>query len=162
MCTQRDWLVFTERNSFNNLFWTCFVVSWHFGGHLVSIDAVWCNLVVVWTDEQFIELPLFEYLWNVSFDSYLLHTPVLELPNFVRQGCGCICFAWRQRFISVFCKRKTTWLLTIWSSSLQHCISGKSVCIKIPCKLRIKRSRGLIMRFGWFCKSSQLKILSAN
>lgn len=30
--------------------------------------------------------------------------------------------------------------------------------MKISCKLRIKRPRGLIIRFGWFCKSFQLKI----
>lgn len=46
---------------------------------------------------------------------------------------------------------------SLLSSNLQYCISSKSVCMKI-CKLRIKRPRGLIIRYGCFCKSFHLKI----
>lgn len=147
MCTQRDWLVFTERNSFYILFRTCC----SFLAFLGAFCQYFCSAVqpcgcVDWTSS----------CSSHSFSTCKVFPVVVPTAHWLLSSCRVMCCVWRHRYIFMFGKKESHLICRIFSN-LQYCISSTSVCMKIPCKLRIKRPRGGFKIFGWFCKSFQLK-----
>lgn len=153
MCTQRDWLVFTERNSFYILLRTCC----SFLAFLGAFCQYFCSAVQ----------PCGCVDWTSSCSSHYFSTckvfpVVVPTAHWLLSSCRVVCCVWIHRYMFMFCKKETHSICRI-CSNLQYWISSTSVCMKMPCKLRIK-DQGVVLQYlgGFVSLFSWKQILNAS